>query len=146
MDTKGTVAVLEPHGGFTTIVAGDWQEASRPLFLVDSAGELLAVRALTFQDTVQVFMVDLEKKVLRMIKSVGNRAIFLGTRSLSVDADNLPAAIEANCIYYYAGASFELQQHGIYVQRLEDGSHEKLYEPTDNIALPVISVNVKSAH
>jgi hypothetical protein len=70
-----------------------------------------------------------------MIKSVGNRAIFLGTRSLSVDTDNLPA-IEANCIYY-DGASFELQQHGVYVHRLEDGSHEKLYEPTDDIALPV---------
>jgi hypothetical protein len=67
MDTKGTVVVLEPRGGFTTIVASDWQEASRPSFLMDSAGELLAVRAPTFQDTVQlVFRVDLQSKALRL--------------------------------------------------------------------------------
>jgi hypothetical protein len=45
MDTKGTVVVFEPRGGFTAIVVGDWQEALRPSFLVDSAGELLAMRA-----------------------------------------------------------------------------------------------------
>jgi hypothetical protein len=67
MDTKGTVVVLEPRGGFTTIVVGGWQEASRPSFLVDSAGELLAVRAPMFQDMVQVFRVDLQSKALRMI-------------------------------------------------------------------------------
>jgi hypothetical protein len=130
MDRKGTVVVLADRCRITTIVTGDWQEDWRPAFLVDNAGELLVVRAPTFRDIVQVFRVDLENKAVHMINSIGNRAIFLGTRSLSVDASNLPA-IEANCIYYIGGAgSYEL-----HVYRLEPCGHEEPSERID-IVLP----------
>jgi hypothetical protein len=129
MDRKGTVAELGRHWKITTIVDGGWrQEASRPSFLVDNSGELLIVRPPVPGKVLQVYAVDLENRVLRMIKSIGNRAIFVGDRSLSACADGLPT-IEANCVYYIGGV-FELEkQCGIYMHCLEDGGREKLIEP-----------------
>ncbi|KAM0898932.1 hypothetical protein ACQ4PT_021615 [Festuca glaucescens] len=130
MDRKGTVVFLEDRWKITTIVTGDWQEDWHPAFLMDNAGELLVVRALTFWDIVQVFRVDLENKAVHMINSIRNRAIFLGNRSLSVDASNLPA-IEANFIYYIGGAGL----YELHVYRLEPSGHEEPSKRID-IVLP----------
>jgi hypothetical protein len=95
----------------------------RRAFLVDSAGEMLLVKLL--ESELQVFKVDVENGVLEQLKSIGYRAIFLGRRCcLSVEAYDLPS-IECNCIYYNNGVSLE---GGIYLHRLNDGSHMQLSE------------------
>ena len=97
-------------------------------FLVNCAGELLLVRAPTMEcnGVVQVFSVDLENRDLETVESIGNLAIFLGDRSISVDADKLPT-IEGNCIYYIGGGATP-SQRGIWMHRLKDGKHEKLFK------------------
>jgi hypothetical protein len=74
-------------------------------FLVPSAGELLLVRHLRRRRrrTVEVFRVDVERNVLKPMRSIGRRALFLGVRCLSVDhADRLPP-IRSNCVYVVTG-------------------------------------------
>nr|XP_020153906.2 uncharacterized protein LOC109739228 [Aegilops tauschii subsp. strangulata] len=66
-------------------------------FLVESAGELLVVSRR--HKRVQVFRVDIERKLLKPVSNIGSRALFLGARCLSVDADKLPSVF-GNCIYY----------------------------------------------
>jgi hypothetical protein len=139
VDMKGTIAVLEDRWRFTAVVVGGWRECWQPPFLVDNAGELLVVRGPTSTgDKVQVFRVDLENKALRMIKSIGNQAIFLGSRSLSVNVDNLPS-IEANCIYNFRRL-MEIDMH-----RIEDGSHEKVFEPIVDNEVPMIMLLLNQA-
>ncbi|XP_071678414.1 uncharacterized protein [Lolium perenne] len=130
MDQYGMLVLFEDHSRITTIIADDGKQAWHPSFLVDNAGELLVVHAPVFEnDIMRVFSVDLENKVLERINSIGNRAIFLGGRSLSVDADNLPT-VEANCIYYIGGLSGS-NQHGFYMFRLDNDGIEKPIEATD---------------
>ncbi|KAM0875690.1 hypothetical protein ACQ4PT_036632 [Festuca glaucescens] len=139
VDMKGTIAVLEDRWRFTAVVVGGWRECWQPPFLVDNAGELLVVRGPTSTgDKVQVFRVDLENKALHMIKSIGNRAIFLGSWSLSVNVDNLPS-IEANCIYNFR-CLMEIDMH-----RIEDGSHEKVFEPIVDNGVPLIMLLLNQA-
>jgi hypothetical protein len=102
MDRNGTIVSLDGQQGITTVIPPDgWQEARgwRPSFLVDNSGELLIIHVPWLGDSMQVFRVDLENQVVRRINGIGNRAIFLGNRSLSTYADSLPT-VEANCIYY----------------------------------------------
>ncbi|CAM0952884.1 unnamed protein product [Alopecurus aequalis] len=115
-------------------------------FLVDNAGEVLLVRIDTFEGDgdAQIFRVNLEDKALHAVTSIGSRAILLGNRCLSVDARNLPG-IESNCIYYVGGDCSETRTICIY--RLEDRSHEELFEPLTNEtrlapALPLSVVEV----
>jgi hypothetical protein len=107
----------------------------RPLdtFLVDSDDEVLLVRLWTSSwpskghNDVQVFWVNQEDKYVDSIRSIGDHAIFLGNRCLSVNASNLPG-IKSNCIYYI-GDKHE-RCRGIYTFCLKDGSHQKLFEPS----------------
>ncbi|CAM0952883.1 unnamed protein product [Alopecurus aequalis] len=107
------------------------ESAAEPLntFLVDNDGDVLLVRhreRSMGHDTVQVFRVDLESKVVYPIQSIGDdRAIFLGNRCLSVDARHLPG-IEGNCIYYISGRFYE--KRGICMFRLADKSHEQFFK------------------
>jgi hypothetical protein len=139
VDGEGTVTVMEEDLHSRLFYPSEREPAvpgvrrpAPPLstYLVDNAGELLLVRPGTLCEggrTIQVFRVDLEGKALHSIKSIGNRAIFLGgDRCLSVDAGNLPG-IQGNCIYYVGGGS-EMTR-GIWVCRLEDGTREKFFSP-----------------
>jgi hypothetical protein len=68
-------------------------------YLVDSDGELMLVVHSTSPTVVKVFKVDVERRVLQPVKSIGSRAFFLGPRCLSVDADKL-SSVDADCVYY----------------------------------------------
>jgi hypothetical protein len=49
--------------------------------------------------TMKVFRVNVEHKLLEEVKSLGRRALFLGEeRCVSVDADKLPS-VDGECIY-----------------------------------------------
>ncbi|CAM0884988.1 unnamed protein product [Alopecurus aequalis] len=69
------------------------------LFLVESAGELLAIIKLP-QD-LKVFRLDSGDKLEEPVKSIGGgRAIFVGyRRCFSVSTDKIPSVV-ANCVYY----------------------------------------------
>ncbi|CAM0884969.1 unnamed protein product [Alopecurus aequalis] len=69
-------------------------------FLVESAGELLLVRH--FDQTLKVFRVDIEHRLLEEVKSIGScRALFLGNeRCVAVDVDKLPS-VNGDCIYMF---------------------------------------------
>lgn len=101
----GSVAVVEisqqcKKREITVVIAGNRETQST--FLVDNAGELLLVRV-PLNTPMEVFRVDLVRKVLVPVRSIGTRALFLGIHcSLSVKADRLPG-IDANCIYYGLG-------------------------------------------
>jgi hypothetical protein len=68
--------------------------------LVESDGELLLVR-IGKDIAFKVFKVDIERRVMEEVKSVGSScALFLGDeRSLSVDVDKLIPSIDGDCIY-----------------------------------------------
>jgi hypothetical protein len=77
-------------------------------FLVESAGELLLVHlqeSFRVVEPPEIFRVDVEQKVLEPVKDIGGRALFLGARNVSVDADKLPS-MGSNCIYYKEGKRF----------------------------------------
>lgn len=78
-----------------TDIEGDNRASS---YLVESAGELLLVRH-RYQ-TLKIFRVDVEKKLLEEVRSLGcHRALFLGNkRCVSVEADKLPS-VDGDCIY-----------------------------------------------
>ncbi|KAM0866550.1 hypothetical protein ACQ4PT_042576 [Festuca glaucescens] len=118
---------LDEKPEVTRVVTSGWNWINdRSTFLVDNAGELLLVSLLASEREMQVFRVDLENGLLEQIKGIGSRAIFLGKRRcLSVDAYNFQA-IESNCIYYI-GSRFDFDC-GIFMHRLKDGSHVKLFE------------------
>ncbi|KAF7074190.1 hypothetical protein CFC21_079096 [Triticum aestivum] len=139
-DAGGSVKVVGcpkgPHTNLeiTTIIKHN--SVTERSFLVDNVGELLLVGKLPsmpghpryspFVRRMHVFRLDLERKALEPIKSIGNRAIFLGPgHCLSIDTNHLPA-IEANCIYYYNVKEKDIQ---MYLYHLEDGSRELLTSP-----------------
>ncbi|KAF7060490.1 hypothetical protein CFC21_067282 [Triticum aestivum] len=118
--SSGSVALVElsrRHNKpqITVIVpSSNWQ--ATPTLLVDNAGELLLLRIPVYS-RMEVFRVDLVRKTLVPVNSIGNRALFLGLRcSLSVDADRLPA-VDANFIYYGEGLMCEA---GVCAHRLGD--------------------------
>ncbi|XP_073355397.1 putative G-type lectin S-receptor-like serine/threonine-protein kinase At1g61610 [Aegilops tauschii subsp. strangulata] len=100
-DMGGSVMVVDCLEGhkkpeITTIIRRS--NALGQNFLVDNAGELLLVCVPWWQwhsiyaKRTHVFKVDLEGKVLEPVRSIENRAIFLGRRCcLSVNVDHLPA-------------------------------------------------------
>ncbi|XP_047064995.1 uncharacterized protein LOC124672876 [Lolium rigidum] len=66
-------------------------------YLVESSGELLLIRYV--DQTMKVFRVDVEHKLLEEVESLGRRALFLGEeRCVSLDADKLPS-VDGDCIY-----------------------------------------------
>uniref|UniRef100_R7W3A9 KIB1-4 beta-propeller domain-containing protein n=1 Tax=Aegilops tauschii TaxID=37682 RepID=R7W3A9_AEGTA len=68
-------------------------------YLVESARELLLVIRRHREDLVEVFKADTERKLLEPVRNIGSRALFLGFKCLSVNADKLPS-VDSNCIYY----------------------------------------------
>uniref|UniRef100_A0ACD5XG86 Uncharacterized protein n=1 Tax=Avena sativa TaxID=4498 RepID=A0ACD5XG86_AVESA len=81
-------AVTKPADQSTVIEA---------VFLVESAGDLLLV--LRQRYFLGVFKVDVERKALEPVTSIGGRALFLGRRCLSVAADRFPT-LEGDCLYF----------------------------------------------
>ncbi|VAH85601.1 unnamed protein product [Triticum turgidum subsp. durum] len=70
-------------------------------FLVASGGDLLLVRLyhLRRRRAVEVFRVDVKRKApLEPVRSIGRHALFLGGRSLSVNAVELPS-VDGDCVY-----------------------------------------------
>uniref|UniRef100_K4A368 KIB1-4 beta-propeller domain-containing protein n=1 Tax=Setaria italica TaxID=4555 RepID=K4A368_SETIT len=68
---------------------------------------------------------DSEGKALEAVKNTGGRALFLGDRSLSVNADVLPS-VDGNCVYYTSGSLLPSSPEGMYRHYLEDGIEEKI--------------------
>ncbi|RLN07602.1 hypothetical protein C2845_PM11G13990 [Panicum miliaceum] len=53
----------------------------------------------------EVFKMVSGSNALEQVKSIGNRAIFIGAcRSLSVDAEKFASSVKPNCIYYAHGS------------------------------------------
>ncbi|KAM0907518.1 hypothetical protein ACQ4PT_016040 [Festuca glaucescens] len=107
-------------------------------FLVASAEELLLVchRRRRRRRTVEVFRVDVDRKVLDPMKSIGRRSLFLGSRCLSVDhADRLPS-IRSNCVYRVTGNG-----DGVWEYDLGRGGTEKMIS-TCHSARPFSMVQV----
>ncbi|KAI4988452.1 hypothetical protein ZWY2020_030082 [Hordeum vulgare] len=77
-----------------------WAGNSNCFFLVESAGEILAI--VNVQPHLKVFrLLDTDGDELQPVERIGGRAIFIGyRRCLSVNADKFPSAI-AKCIYYF---------------------------------------------
>ncbi|EMS51004.1 hypothetical protein TRIUR3_07201 [Triticum urartu] len=102
----GNVYVITSGGTLSKIVwtGGHWYveqiieiEDDYTASLVESAGKLLLVKE--GSETIQVFSIDVRRKVLEPIKSLGSSALFLSRGNcMVVDADMLPS-IKRNCIY-----------------------------------------------
>jgi hypothetical protein len=70
------------------------------VFLVESVGELmLDVHSPRPMTAMEVFRVDVGRRALQRVRSIGSRAFFLEPRCLSVDADKL-SSVDGNCVYY----------------------------------------------
>ena len=93
-----------------------WMWASRSC-LVESDGELLLVR--NGRGASDVFKVDVERKALERVESIGGRAIFLGDRCLSVNADKLPS-VDGSSVYYTGGGE------SMYRYDMKDGMEEEI--------------------
>ncbi|KAM0907525.1 hypothetical protein ACQ4PT_016046 [Festuca glaucescens] len=63
-----------------------------------------------------VFRVDVGRRSLEPLRSIGRRALFLGDRCLSVDASKLPS-VDGNCVYLVNGSG-----KGVWRYDLGDGS------------------------
>ncbi|KAM0907485.1 hypothetical protein ACQ4PT_016029 [Festuca glaucescens] len=85
-------------------------------YLVVSADQLLLVMQGYFRESakdpfpLEVYIVDVDRKVLEPVTNIGSRALFLGPRCLSLDLNsdlrksddgNWLKAVDANCIYYF---------------------------------------------
>ena len=105
---------------------------SKPtVFLVESTGDLLLVHD-SHWGFFPIFRVDIKQNMLETIESIGSRALFLGPRSLSVDANKLPS-IDGDCLYY-SGES------GMYMHDLKDGKESTI----SSIWMPQICARPKS--
>jgi hypothetical protein len=99
-------------------------------FLVESAGELLAIVKL--QEHLKVFRLDnvTESDELEPLKSIGDCAIFVGySRCLSVSTEKFPSIV-ANCIYYLKSTDYSLD---IYQYELDTGKDERVSEAIDSL-------------
>ncbi|KAF7026149.1 hypothetical protein CFC21_038276 [Triticum aestivum] len=102
----GNVYVLSSGGTLCKIVwTGEHWYAERILdidmkyivALVEATSKLLLVKEQL--ETIEVFSIDVERKLLEPIKSLGSSALFLSHGNcMVVDADKLPS-IKRNCIY-----------------------------------------------
>ncbi|KAF7033174.1 hypothetical protein CFC21_044294 [Triticum aestivum] len=86
--------------------------------LVESAGKLLLIREQP--EIIQVFSIDVKRKLLEPIESLGSSALFISHGNcMVVDADMLPS-IKGNCIYSISFAGIQLDSvHVLY--DLSDG-------------------------
>jgi hypothetical protein len=67
---------------------------------VESVGELmLDVHSPRPMTAMEVFRVDVGRRALQRVRSIGSWAFFLEPRCLSVDADKL-SSVDGNCVYY----------------------------------------------
>ena len=102
-DVDGTVAVLDdvPASDPVIIVRGNLEKDDmQSIHLVNNGDQLLLLRIRGDFGTVEFCKVDLEHKVLEKVKSICNRAIFLGARRhISVKADMFHAGIEGDSLY-----------------------------------------------
>ena len=86
----------------TTIPSHDESHLAWDYYLVESRGELLLVRKPWYDilGNPVVRRVDTKSKELEMVRSIGNRALFLsGVRCLSINANKFQT-IEGGCIYF----------------------------------------------
>lgn len=92
-------------------------------YFVESGGEMLLIRHQRPSRSMEVFKVDAERMVVEPTRRLGSRALFLGKRCLSVDADNIPS-IDGNRIFYV-----DTDQHGaaaIYMYDLANENDERI--------------------
>ncbi|XBI68686.1 hypothetical protein VPH35_047856 [Triticum aestivum] len=100
------------------------------LFLVESAGELLAI--IKLQQHLKVFRLDnvTDSDEIEPVKSISDLAIFVGyRRCLSVSADKFPSVL-ANCIYFVKSTDSSLD---IYQYDLETEKEERVCEAIDSL-------------
>ena len=84
-------------------------------YFIGSPGgdNLLVVRRQRPARGVDVFKLDAATMVIQPTSCIGSRALFLGDRCVSVDADKFPS-IDGNCIFYHDGHR-DGEVAGIYV-------------------------------
>lgn len=88
--------------------------------IAGGAGEMLAVFEHSYGDGMDLFKIDSARNVLESVRSIGNLPLFLGDRSLVVDADSFPA-IEANCVYFQLPDS----RHQPYIYKYNIGTFDE---------------------
>jgi hypothetical protein len=94
-------------------------------YLAESDGDLLLIRLLpSAWGVMEVYRVDVERKVVELVKSIGGRALFLGARCVSVDAAKFPS-IDGDCVYYTTCRSSCCE--GVYRYSLGDGTKERVF-------------------
>jgi hypothetical protein len=91
---------------------------------VRSAGEILIIFKL--KEGMEVFKMDADSYMLKRVKNIGNRAIFLSgnCKCISVNADKFPS-VEANCIYYIKSLPYSTSDY-IYMYNLRFKREERI--------------------
>ncbi|KAM0871066.1 hypothetical protein ACQ4PT_039633 [Festuca glaucescens] len=94
-------------------------------YLAESDGDLLLVRLLpSALGVMEVYRVDVERKVVEPVKSIGGHALFLGARCVSVDAAKFPS-VDGDCVY--CTTCQQICCCGIYRYSLGDGTKERVF-------------------
>lgn len=83
--------------------------------ILESAGDMLIVIHRQHpRHGVDVFKVNVEEKAVEPVRSIGSRALFLGQRCMSIDANKF-STIEGNHIFYFGGGEQSDKGVGIYM-------------------------------
>uniref|UniRef100_R7W061 KIB1-4 beta-propeller domain-containing protein n=1 Tax=Aegilops tauschii TaxID=37682 RepID=R7W061_AEGTA len=110
-----------------------WTGDANRFFLVESAGELLAIE--NVQPHLKIFRLDTDSDELEPVESIGSRAIFIGyRRCVSVSADKFPSVV-SNCIYYIKCTD---SSHDIYQYDLKTKKEERVCEAIDPLTPTII--------
>lgn len=90
-------------------------------FLVESAGEMLII--IKLEHSMEIFKMNTDSNAFEPVKSIGDRAIFLGYHQcLSVNANEFPS-VDADCIYYLKSLDSPCD---IYMYDLKDEKEERV--------------------
>jgi hypothetical protein len=106
-------------------------------YFLQSAGEMLLVLGRKEPGRgMDVFKVNFQRKVIEPTRSIGSRALFLGHRCVSVDADKIPS-IDSNCVFYRSRDQYG--RDGIYMYDLTTENEELITSDVTQILLGITS-------
>ncbi|KAM0923822.1 hypothetical protein ACQ4PT_005233 [Festuca glaucescens] len=123
---------IDPHKMFGEKPVSEFTDIpgtgeSNHAFLVESAGELLAI--IKLQKHLKVFRLD-KGDGFDPVKSIGGRAVFVGyRRCISVNTGKIPP-IAASCVYYMKSTDSSLD---IYKYDIETEIEERVCEAIDSL-------------